>query len=496
MEEPQRNEQHQEVPAATSSLASAPVDGPSTPPVSASHLVVEENQEEDDVSVNIEGNSDGHRHDQEQERGHPSSAVSYRLNMSTAAANQIRDDVWSCFAVLIAFWFFASLTIILGYYGSVSLELGPNCSRLVQPNPLFVQSLNAGELGKPKPGPILYGFHKPPPLDVEITWTQEHDAAVPKDLHKANLSLLLSFFYKPSEWVLFLNKGSKVDISYSIKSPGASPLSLVIAQGPESLMEWIDDPSYPNTTLSWNIIYGNGSILQEIPTSSTYYIAVGNMNSEEVKVELEFTVKSLIYDISQAYYSCPLSNHLCSLQLFLLGTTTAVLTAPGPTEILEGVWISAVLPAFLGFEGTVSGTPRAGVMTALLLLALRLCNCCRPSGRDGYQAGEIQSERTPLISQKDDDSSSWGSSYDSNSHEEEDLEKWLAVNCQEGKSVAEGENLRRLCVICFDALRDCFFLPCGHCAACFTCGTRIAEEVGACPICRRSLKKVRKIFTV
>lgn len=28
--------------------------------------------------------------------------------------------------------------------------------------------------------------------------------------------------------------------------------------GTESLIEWIDDPSYPNTTLSWNII--NGSI--------------------------------------------------------------------------------------------------------------------------------------------------------------------------------------------------------------------------------------------
>ncbi|KAF9665607.1 hypothetical protein SADUNF_Sadunf16G0140600 [Salix dunnii] len=493
MEEPQRNEQHQQVPAATSSFASAPVDGPSTPPVSASRLVIEENQEEDDESVNIEGNSDGHHHDQEQERERPSSAVSYRLNMSTAAANQMRDDVWSCLAVLIAFWFFASLTIILGYYGSVSLELGPNCSRLVQPNPLFVQSLNAGELGKPKPGPILYGFHKPPPLDVEIIWTQEHDAAVPKDFHKANLSLFLYFFYKPSEWVLFLNKGSKVDISYSIKSPGASPLSLVIAQGTESLIEWIDDPSYPNTTLSWNIINGNGSILHEIPTSSTYYIAVGNLNSEEVKVELKFIVKSLIYDISQAYYSCPLSNHLCSLQLFLFGTTTAVLTAPGPSEgVSNEDWYVKLSysPRWIIF---IIGS---GVMTALLLLALRLCNWCRPSGRDGYQAGEIQSERTRLLAQKDDDSSSWGSSYDSNSHEEEDLEKWLAVNCLEGKSVAEGENLRRLCVICFDALRDCFFLPCGHCAACFTCGTRIAEEVGACPICRRSLKKVRKIFTV
>lgn len=27
--------------------------------------------------------------------------------------------------------------------------------------------------------------------------------------------------------------------------------------GRESLIEWIEDPSYPNTTLSWNIIHGN-----------------------------------------------------------------------------------------------------------------------------------------------------------------------------------------------------------------------------------------------
>ncbi|KAJ6421743.1 hypothetical protein OIU84_029016, partial [Salix udensis] len=54
MEESQHNEQHQQVPTATSSFASTPVDSPSTPPVSASHLVAEDNQEEDDVSVNIE----------------------------------------------------------------------------------------------------------------------------------------------------------------------------------------------------------------------------------------------------------------------------------------------------------------------------------------------------------------------------------------------------------------------------------------------------------
>lgn len=111
----------------------------------------------------------------------------------------------------------------------------------------------------------------------------------------------------------------------------------------------------------------------------------------------------------------------------------------------------------------------------LIMLSIRFCNICRNSGRNGHQAGEMESERTPLLSHKDDDSSSWGSSYDSNSQEEEDLEKWLEVNSVGGEALAEGENLRRLCVICFDSLRDCFFLPCGHCATCFTCGTRYVE---------------------
>ncbi|CAK7331214.1 unnamed protein product [Dovyalis caffra] len=429
MEESNHNAQHhRHVPAVTSSLASTSFDASSTSLVSTSHLVIEENQEENDETAgNIEGNiPGGHHHNQEQEDGNLSSGASYRLNLSI-----LRDDIWSCLAGLVAFWLFASFTMILGYYGSKNVELGPNCSRLVEPSPFLIQSLKAEELGEPKPGPILYGFYKPPPLDVEIIWTQKHNAFVPMDFHKANLSLLLSFFYKTfQEWVLFLNKGSKVDISYSVKSLSASPLSLVIAQGTESLVEWIDDPSYPNTTLSWNIIYGSGNIQQEIPTSSTYYIAVGNLNSEEVEGA---------------------SNEDWYVKL-----------SYGPR------WIIYIVGS--------------GVMTVLLLLALRLCHIFRPFGRDRYQAGEIESERTPLLSQKGDDSSSWDSSHDSSSHEAEDLEKWLAVNCLEGKSLAEGEDLRRLCVICFDAPRECFFLPCGHCAACFTCGTRYiqtASLVGA-----------------
>lgn len=47
---------------------------------------------------------------------------------------------------MVQFWFLysspaASMTLIFGFYGSVNTHLGPNCSRLIQTNPFFVQSI-------------------------------------------------------------------------------------------------------------------------------------------------------------------------------------------------------------------------------------------------------------------------------------------------------------------------------------------------------------------
>lgn len=120
--------------------------------------------------------------------------------------------------------------------------------------------------------------------------------------------------------------------------------------------------------------------------------------------------------------------------------------------------------------------PLVGGMTLLMLLAFNFLNkfqCTREDGRD-FQYGEMGSARAPLLSHKDDDLSSWGSSYDSVS-DEDNIEDLLALGPLEGVSLGDGENsnnTRRLCAICFDAPRDCFFLPCGHCVACFECGTR------------------------
>ncbi|KAE8656028.1 isoflavone 2'-hydroxylase-like [Hibiscus syriacus] len=64
-------------------------------------------------------------------------------------------------------------------------------------------------------------------------------------------------------------------------------------------------------------------------------------------------------------------------------------------------------------------------------------------------------------------------------------------------SCSSGEDLydARICIICYDEQRNCFFVPCGHCATCYDCAQRIYDEENkVCPVCRRIIGKVRKLF--
>ena len=114
-----------------------------------------------------------------------------------------------------------------------------------------------------------------------------------------------------------------------------------------------------------------------------------------------------------------------------------------------------------------------GGMTIVMLAAFHLFTnfACNRLDRTQVQSGESGPSRAPLLSHKDDDDvSSCGSSYDSG----EDCEDGILTD-GDGKPLIDCEynkNKRRLCAICFNAPRDCFFLPCGHCVACFACGTR------------------------
>ncbi|XP_059429323.1 E3 ubiquitin-protein ligase APD2-like [Corylus avellana] len=166
----------------------------------------EEEVEENERQENGDNHHPHHHHHHHHillnrlQQHHRPSIVSYRMNISMpdAASTEMRDDMWSCLVVLVTFWFFAaSMTLIFGFYGSVNTHLGPNCSRLIQTNPFFVQSIQAEEMVEPKRGPILYGFYEPPPLDVEITWTETLNAIVPAIFRKAHSHYLYFLFLNP-----------------------------------------------------------------------------------------------------------------------------------------------------------------------------------------------------------------------------------------------------------------------------------------------------------
>ncbi|XP_027090147.1 E3 ubiquitin-protein ligase APD2 [Coffea arabica] len=448
-------------------------------PSSSSSAHVQEQEENAFLARDRTPNDLEQYHPPHQHRHRP---VSYRLNVSVfqVVNASIRDEACAAFIVLVTLWILACLAVILGFYGPSNIELGPNSSRLLDANPFFVQSIKVKELHESKHRPVLYGFNELPPLDVKITWTEAHVAFVEPGNHR--------------EWQYFLNKGSKIRVSYCVKSPTGAALSLVIVEGKGNLVDWIGDPSQPTTTLSWNIIHGTGTVEQEILRSKMYYIALGNLNFEEVQVQLNFTIEALTYNTTQANYNCSVSHRPCIWRLFFMGNA-AIITTPGPElGMTNYIWHAQVSYG----QRWISYFVGSASMTVLLILATKICFSFRITGEyeTGFQAGMTASERAPLLSQKDDDLSSWGS-VDSMSHDEEELNDSIAT--PDGKQLKEGDGLkdhRQLCILCSDAFRDCFFLPCGHCAACFTCGKRAMEEAGKCPICRKAMKKVRKIFSV
>uniref|UniRef100_A0A0D6QXU7 RING-type domain-containing protein n=1 Tax=Araucaria cunninghamii TaxID=56994 RepID=A0A0D6QXU7_ARACU len=269
--------------------------------------------------------------------------------------------------------------------------------------------------------------------------------------------------------------------------------------GKTGLNEWIEDPSYPNASLSWNNVHGTGSIEYMVDKDAEYYIAIGNLNPHNMEMYLNFKFNGILYDTTKAKYKCPLQNDLCGVKLFLLGDSYAVLTTPGPKESGErDEWYARLSygPRWLTY------LVGSGGLTIVILVILKcFAKFNSRSGEAEVRSEHLPPERTPLISQKDDDDSSCGSSHVSLSVGEDNDEETHFPGSPRGedndiKSQKSEIYQRRLCAICYDASRDSFFLPCGHCATCFTCGMRISEETNMCPICRKKIRKVRKIFAV
>lgn len=105
-----------------------------------------------------------------------------------------------------------------------------------------------------------------------------------------------------------------------------------------------------------------------------------------------------------------------------------------------------------------------------------------------YTNINVASETTPILR----DYNQWRSTYGTSKADNDDDD----TDSSSSDSSSEDLYDAKLCVICYDDQRNCFFVPCGHCATCYNCAQRImSEDSKMCPICRRLIHKVRRLFS-
>lgn len=130
-----------------------------------------------------------------------------------------------------------------------------------------------------------------------------------------------------------------------------------------------------------------------------------------------------------------------------------------------------ILLARIGIYAAILGT-----IFIVVFLIFKYLGSCNDSGR-------AASETEPLVPQK-----IIGLPYGT---DEDDEGYTTAGSSSNSDDLYDG----KICVICYDTLRNCFFIPCGHCATCHDCAMRIMEvENRVCPICRRFIHKVKRVL--
>ncbi|KAK3093905.1 hypothetical protein FSP39_021666 [Pinctada imbricata] len=81
------------------------------------------------------------------------------------------------------------------------------------------------------------------------------------------------------------------------------------------------------------------------------------------------------------------------------------------------------------------------------------------------------------------------------------FEKKIPLLAHEGNSTSSHDqdtersaNQDKECAICFDNDRDCLLCPCHHMITCHECSKMLLNRRDGCPICRKDIKEIIKVF--
>ncbi|KAF5188526.1 RING/U-box superfamily protein [Thalictrum thalictroides] len=343
------------------------------------------------------------------------------------------------------------MIIHYGYSGDTQLVLGLNSSRLLQSNSFFVEKILARD--ETEQGLVLYRFSEKPKLSLRCTW---------------NLSdhiVLTETYRRLKEFSLWLNKGSRILVTWTAHINDIKDLSLTVIKG-ESNFVTLQPSNSSAFPVIRNLTYGNMQAEYLINEDDTYCISVENKNPRVICMTMNVDVSSTMYDTTKANSKCPMVNGLCQLKLLFPNTQYILLTTPNNGNI-NGSVIELYFVARLIIYVTI-----LVIIVVIIMLIFKYLG-----GYDEPRTPEetTRTEADPLVPGRPNHFT-----YGTN-EEDPDLD-----SCGSLEDLYEG----KICAICYDEQRNCFFVPCGHCATCYECAQRIMDaDNKVCPICRRYIHK-------
>lgn len=386
----------------------------------------------------------------------------YRPALAPPSHSQRWQETWARLLAPLTLWLCVSISLRYGYYGSRHMVLGPSSSRLMKASSVFVQQIEVRDDDKKEV--YLYGFSEKPELTVETNWTVS--------------KYLIVGSYSRQGFSLWLNKGSNIRMRLEAQTSCLSNLQVVLLKGERN-----SETLLPNLTTSpyafalKEPIEGRQAEYT-IEEDDRYYVGIINANPRSIIMAMNVNVSSKMYDISKAKSMCSKIKGACQLKLPFPNTHFVVVTTPNNGD-LGGWYVELSFVARI-----VTYIAIFGFVVIVIFLVLKYLGACdgQSNRENNTTLQEISIETDPLIPEK-----AYHITYGS-----------LEEGRESGPSNSSSEDLYdgKICVICYDAQRNCFFVPCGHCATCFDCAQRIIEgENKVCPICRRYIHKVRKLIS-
>ncbi|AES59366.2 ubiquitin-protein ligase, putative [Medicago truncatula] len=369
------------------------------------------------------------------------------------------QDTMAFFIATFTIYLF-STSILYGFYGDARLILGPSSSRLIQSRSFFVDQIEVtNEYTNANNDIHLYAFNEKPELNSEINWTTS--------------KFLVVEAYSRKGISLWLNEGSTICLRWEAEASSLNKLEGIVIKG-EKRFEKLE----PN----------NGKRAEYIvEEDDRYQIGILNMNARNIILTLHINVSAKIYDTTKATNKCSTRNGSCKLDLFFPITYYLVLTAPKNGNDDDDAWFVEISFMARVFSYIIL----LGVFMIVIFMILKCLGADYGEIHNVAEAQEV-TETEPLMQPNP-------VTYGTNIfHEKEET----------NSDVSEELYDEKLCIICFDEQRNCFFVPCGHCATCYDCAQRIMDEESnstltdqianpkskVCPVCRRVINKVKRLF--